>query len=234
MKNIKISLILLAVTIAAITMQACGGNVFGEKISEGVITYQLDYSESKSKLVTVLPEQMTMTFKDNNTSMLIKGFAGCFVLNAIANNTHKQNYTALSIGWDKKLMLVSAFGDTPFGTEPMSDIKITQKKDTMTICGYLCHKAEGHSDKCDRDFTFWYTKDINITSDCILSPIKSIDGVLMVFDVEMMGIYMKAKAVSVSREEVPNEIFEKPEGLQEVTRSELEQEIHAFDGSKKD
>ena len=227
MKSYKIISIIISAVVACIAA-ACGGSVSGEKISEGVITYQLDYSESKSILVPLLPDHMTMTFKDNNTSMLIKGLGGCFVLNAIANKAQNQNYTAFSTVMGDKDILVSDFGDTPFGTEPMSDIAITQQSDTMTICGYLCHKAVGYSKQCDRNFTFWYTKDIDISSDCILSPIKSIDGVLMAFDVVMMGIYMKAKAVAVSNEEVSSQNFEKPAGLNEVTRSELENKIHTF------
>ena len=224
-----ISIIFLA--IVACIAAACGGSVSGGKISEGVITYKLDYSESKSILVPLLPDYMTMTFKDNNTSMLIKGLGGCFVLNAIANKTQNQNYTAFSTVMGDKDVLTSDFGDTPFGTEPMSDIAISQQPDTMTICGYLCHKAVGYSKQCDRNFTFWYTKDIDISSDCILSPIKSIDGVEQNNVVKGKSVdhgNMKAKAVSVNHEKVPDETFEKPTGLNEVSRSELENKIHTF------
>jgi len=232
MKTIKISFILLAAVITTFMMPACGDGVFGEKISEGVITYKLEYSQNSS-LVMMLPPQMTMTFKDNNMLMAIKGYAGCFVLNTIANNAQKQNYTTLSVGlFDQKYMLVSDFGDTPFGTDAMSDMEIKTLPDTTTICGYLCHKAIGYSERCKRDFTFWYTKDIDITSDCILSPVRSLDGVLMEFEVEMMGIDMKARAAEVSRLEVADDIFEKPEGFKEVTREQLEDVIHSFDGTK--
>lgn len=236
MKNLKnLTIILLAAAIISVMLQGCGVNVFGEKISEGVITYRLEYpdGENNNSLVMMLPPQMTMVFKDNNTLMSIKGFAGCFVLNTIANNAKKQNYTMLSVGFDQKYMLVSDFGDAPFGTNSMSDMEITTTADTMTICGYLCNKATGHSKQCNRDFTFWYTKGININSDCILSPVKSIDGVLMAFDVEMMGIYMKAKAVEVTRADIASDVFEKPGGFKEVTRTELENVIHSFDGSSK-
>lgn len=235
MKRLRTLAILLAASITAIMMDACSNGVFGEKISEGVITYSLEYpdGEHSNSLVTMLPEQMTMTFKDNNTLMSIKGYAGCFVLNAIADNAQKQNYTTLSIGFRQKYLLVSDFGDMPFGTHKMSDITLTNTADTMTICGYVCHKSTGHSEQCNRNFTFWYTKDIEITSDCILSPIKTIDGVLMAFEVEMFGIYMKAKAIEVSRAEISNEVFAKPDGFKEVSRSELEDVIHSFDGSQK-
>lgn len=235
MKRIKTLTILLAAAITAIMLNACGSNVFGEKINEGVITYKLDADGSTSNnLAAILPEQMTMTFKDNNTLMTIKGYAGCFVLNAIANDSQKKSYMTLSIGFNQKYMLVADFGEKPFGTEIMSDLKITNTTDTMSICGYLCHKSIGHSDQCNRNFTFWYTKDIKITSDCIISPIKSIDGVVMAFDVEMFGIYMQAKAIEVNRTEVSDDTFEKPEGFNEVSRKELEDVIHTFDGSKKE
>lgn len=226
---------MLVAVATSVVMQACGGSVFGDKISEGIITYKLEYNDSNpnSSLIMMLPPQMTMSFKDNSTMMAIKGYVGCFVLNTIANYSKKQNYTTLSVGlFDQKYLLVNEFGDAPFGTDAMSDIVITQKPDTMSICGYLCHKAEGYSEQCKRNFTFWYTKDIDINSDCILSPVKSIDGVMMEFEVEMMGIYMKARAVEVSRMEIPDEIFEKPEGFREVTRAQLEDVIHTFDGSK--
>ncbi len=235
MKKLRILTILLAAVCSVALLEGCGSGVFGEKISEGVITYHLEYpdGENSNSLVMMLPPQMSMTFKDNNTVMSIKGFAGCFVLNTIANNTKKQNYTMLSIGFDQRYMLVSDFGDAPFGTDSMSDLTITNTPDTMSICGYLCHKVVGHSEHCKRDFTFWFTNDIKIDSDCILSPIKSIDGVLMAFDVVMMGIYMKAKAVEVSRVDVASELFDKPDGFKQVSRKELEDVIHTFDGSNK-
>ena len=235
MKKLRIFTILLAAVLSVALLEGCGSGVFGEKISEGVITYRLEYpdGENSNSLVMMLPPQMTMTFKGNNTIMSIKGFAGCFVLNTIADNSKKQNYTMLSVGFDQKYMLVSDFGDAPFGTNSMSDLQITNTQDTMSICGYLCHKVVGHSEKCKRDFTFWFTKDIEIHSDCILSPIKSVDGVLMAFDVEMMGIYMKAMAVEVNRQDIANDLFDKPDGFKQVSRKELEDVIHSFDGSNK-
>ena len=226
--NLTIILVLLAALLTD-----CGRGVFGEKISEGVITYKLEYpdGESKSALVTMLPSQMTMAFKNDNTSMLIRGFAGCFVLNCIGDYANKQNKTMLTIGFDQKLMLISKFGEPPFGTSKMSDIIITKTDDTTSICGYLCHKAVGKSEKCNKTFTFWYTNDIDIESDAVLSPVKMLGGVLMEFDVDMMGIYMKAKAIEVSRQEVADDVFATPEGFQEVSQGDLEAVIHSFDGN---
>lgn len=233
MKKIKILSILLSM-VAAILTTGCGGNVFGEKISEGVITYKLEYpdGENNNSLVMMLPPQMTMAFKNNNTSMLIKGFAGCFVLRYIGDYSQQQNNTLLSVGFDKKYWLVTEFGEPPFGTKSMSDIKITQTSDTTSICGYLCHKAIGHSDKCNRDFTFWYTNDIDIEGEGILSPIKTVGGVLMEFDVDMIGIYMKVRAIEVNRQKVSDDEFAIPDGYKQISQQELEGVIHTFDGSK--
>lgn len=232
MKSTSILTIILAFFTAAV-ITGCGGGILGEKISEGVITYHLEYpdGESKSSIVMMLPSQMTMSFKNDNTATLIKGFAGCFILNFIGDYTHKCNKTMLSVGFDQRYMLVSDFGEPPFGTYRMSDIQIAKTDDTTSICGYLCHKAVGKSEKCGRNFTFWYTNDIDIQSDAILSPVKMLGGVLMEFDVEMMGIYMKAKAIEVCREDIADDVFKVPDGFKEVSRTELEDVIHSFDGN---
>ncbi|MCR5453720.1 MAG: hypothetical protein K6F33_01875 [Bacteroidales bacterium] len=218
----------------AVASTGCDNGVFGERIKEGVITYQLEYpeGENKNSLVNMLPDDMTLAFKNDKTSMMMRGFAGIFILNCICDYANQSNNTLLTIGF-KKYLLKANLGETPFESSIMSDIEITNTQDTMSICGYLCHKAIGHSDKCRRNFEFWYTQDIDIDSDCILSPVKSLGGVLMQFDVEMMGIYMKAKAIDVSRQDIHDEAFETPEGFQEISRKELDSVIHTFDGSNR-
>jgi GLPGLI family protein len=234
MKSTSFLTIILAFFAAAI-ITGCDRGVFGERIKEGVITYHLEYpdGENNNSLVVMLPSQMTMSFKDDNTSTLIRGFAGCFVMNYIGDYAKKQNKTLLSVGFDKKYILVSDFGEPPFGTSRMADVEFVKTNDTTSICGYLCHKAVGHSNNCNPDFTLWYTNDIDIKSDGVLSPVVMLGGVLMEFDVEMMGIYIKAKAIEVSRQPVADEIFEAPEEYKTITRADLENVVHSFDGSKK-
>lgn len=236
MKSFKTFSIILAVVVACFAA-GCGSGVFGEKIDECVITYRLEYPKDnkKSPLIDLLPEQMTLSFKDDKSSMLIKGYAGCFSMQCVSDYKNKKNTTLLSIGLWEKYMLETQLGDTPFETSSMSDLEVKVTTDTMSVCGYKCTKAIGHSDNCERDFTFWFTKEIDNKSANMISPAQNIKGVLMQFDIEMMGVYMKAKAIEVCRQEVPDDAFEIPSGYDKVTRSELEDVIrrYSFDSTAK-
>ncbi len=225
----RIMLVLMA---AVAVMAACGCNAgsFGEKISEGVITYHLEYPDDKnsSSLLMMLPPQMILAFKDNNSAMVINGFAGCFSMRNIAKYEDKRNYTMLSIGFNKKYVTVSDFGDNPFASSRMTDMKVTQTDDTMSICGYLCHKIIAHSDRYNKDFSFWFTQDIDLDCAGAITPFKSVNGVMMEFDVELCGIYLKAKAVQVTQQNVADDIFEIPSDYIEISRGQLESVIHSF------
>lgn len=230
MKISKNFTIILAILAAVAIVSGCESGVFGEKIKEGVITYHLDYQSdnNKSSLVMMMPSEMYLTFKDDKTALNVRGFAGCFVLRCICDEDKKTNVTTLTLGF-KSYLLKSKLGDTPFQTSTMSDIKLTQTNDTSYICGYLCRKAVGHSEKCNRDFEFWFTEDIDIDSECLMSPVSSLSGVLMEFEMEMMGIDVKVKASEVKRADVPDETFDTPDDIDEVSREELDSIIHTFD-----
>ena len=75
-RNIKF----LLITITTILFISCGNILSGEKIDEGKIVYKIEYldDENDNPLISLLPKEMTIMFKDDNTVSRINGFFGTF------------------------------------------------------------------------------------------------------------------------------------------------------------
>jgi hypothetical protein len=216
-----------------LALSACGVGHSGKHISEGVITYKLDFpeSENSSSLVTFLPKEMTMSFKDNSSVMQINGWGGSFGLTYFNDHKNKKNYAMLRIMF-KTYICVSDLDVISFGYSKISDLEVSPTSDTLTICGYLCRRLKAESKNANKKFEAWVTDDIELSHSNNSTPYKDVEGVLMRFDVLMCGIYMKMEATKVEDVKVPDEIFSVPDDAIYVTRQELEELIGSFDRKK--
>ena len=176
----------------------CGPSNKLSGISEGKIIYKVEFpkSENKSQLIGIMPDEVEMNFKNNNTAMNIKGFAGSFGISFITDKENNKYY--LFTGYDSSNGTDS--NGIAFGYDMIKDMEITREKDTATICGFLCHKATAHCKNINRDLELWYTTDIKISRPNINNAFRDLDGVLMKFQVILSGIYMEFTAKEISDE----------------------------------
>ena len=227
MKNTVKTLIFI---ITAVLCFGCGKTNKYSGISEGKLTYQVKFpkSENKSQLIGIMPEEVEMYFKNNNTAMNIKGFAGSFRISFITNHEENKYYSLVRIALDKFKYVTDSTG-TAFGYDMLKDMQLEYQTDTMTICGFLCHKAIAHCKTINRDLELWYTNDIKIARPNINNAFKNLDGVLMKFQVLLSGIYMEFTAKGISEEIVPEDAFAIPENYKEIQKDELEAFLKSFD-----
>ncbi|MBR4267578.1 MAG: hypothetical protein IKQ46_16180 [Bacteroidales bacterium] len=212
-----------------ILINSCKESANGGSISEGTIIYNIEYPSDRnsSSLVSMMPDEMKISFKGNNTVMDIEG--NIFHVKYITNIKQNKIYSLVDIVFNTYIM-ESDTSEPIFGFSQIKDIQYEYTKDTTTICGYHCKNAIAHAiiGNTKHDFTLWYTNDIKIKNPNTSNPFKKIDGVLLKFEVIMSDIYMSMCAKEVIKESIPDETFEVPSGCKPIDKRKLEDMIKSF------
>ncbi|MBR6177401.1 MAG: hypothetical protein IKQ70_05895 [Bacteroidales bacterium] len=230
MRNTTIAGAVFLIALAVTSTLSCNSFADFGKIHEGKIVYAIEYpkEEGQTSLVSLLPETMEMKFKDNNTVINISGFMKVFNLIYVSNFKTRTNYSLFRI-MNQKMMYKADFSEYPFGYKTMQNLKLTYTDDTLTICGYKCKKILAECpEESAQPFELYYTNDINIKSPNTNTPYKSIDAVLMGFQVRLNNINMKMRAIEVVKEDVSDEEFKIPDDYQSVSRAELEEFVDSY------
>jgi GLPGLI family protein len=208
---------------------SCSDNTNG-KISEGVIDYDIEFLDNKENnpIILSLPREMSTMFKDNSTYTLIEGFLSTFKLVYITNSKTNKNYTLFQM-MDKKFYHQVDANQLAFGYQNMKNLEIVPTNIKKDILGFKCKKAIAHfPGSGHEDIEIYYTKEINVKNPNRNNPFHQIDGVLMEFTVNMLGINMKIRAKNVSRKKISAELFEIPDDFKSVSIKELEDIINRY------
>jgi len=216
--------------IFVISSISCKNSIFSGRISEGTIIYEISYldDEKDNPLISLLPKEMTIKFKDNNSISYIEGFFGTFKLIYLTNYTEGKNSSILRI-LDKKYIYTVDTSQVPAGYNDMENLTIEKTDETIEIIGYDCNIAKCICPAISKDeILIYYTYDIKIENPNTNNPFKEIDGVLMGFQVKLAGINMKFIAKEVIKEVVDDSEFVIPEGFTSVSKTELEEVLQSF------
>jgi hypothetical protein len=200
------------------------------KISEGEIDYDIEFLDNKdeSPIILSLPREMSTMFKDNSTYTLIEGFLSTFKLAYITNNKVQKNYTLFQM-MDKKFYHQADANQLAFGYKNMENLEIVTTNVEKDILGFKCKKAIAHFPGAKHeDIEIYYTKEIHVKNPNRNNPFHKIDGVLMEFTVNLLGINMKIRAKNVIGKKIDTEIFEIPDGFKSVDIKELEDIINRY------
>jgi GLPGLI family protein len=221
---------LIIITIFSLAIASCSEKKHKQKISEGEIEYYIEYldNDHENPLIMLLPRKMTTLFNNNSSYTLIEGFLGTFKLTYIANNSKHRNYSMFQM-MDKKYYYPTEIDNLSFGYEKMKNLKIVFTDVEKEIAGYNCKQAIASfpGGKC-KDIEIFYTNEINLKEPNQNNPFHQIDGVLMEFTVNLMGINMNIKTKKVIDKKVKPEIFEIPKGFTRVTLEEMEKIVNSF------
>jgi GLPGLI family protein len=218
--------------IAIIFAASCSPKQSGRN-SEGSITFKVQYLDNKNTnpMITFLPDNIILNFKDNRTQSSIKGFAGMFEINYVSDLNTKKGFSTLRI-LGKKYIYEFDLKDA-VGYENMKDLTIKQTDDSKEICGFKCKKAVGTSAAFgNQPFDIYYTDEIKISDPNINGPFKDIKGVLLAFSANMNNINMSMTAQKVEEIKIDDEIFNKPTGYTSVTKEEMLNILNEFNSKK--
>ncbi|MFP4448122.1 MAG: hypothetical protein ACLFPH_05265 [Bacteroidales bacterium] len=214
---------------AVVIFHSCKEYDRSEKVTEGYIVYDIEYmDDSLNRIVkSVLPNEMKVKFKNNSIKNQMEGFSNFFNFTHIKNTNENTNTTLLTI-LDKKYKYTEKINDPSIFFKDRPDIQIEYTDEEKKIAGYNCKKIKivlpGNNNDSEK-FNVYYTDSILIEGFNSHTPFRSIEGVLMEFQLDFYDIPMKLKAKEVKEREIPPEEFEISDEYQPINKKTMEEII---------
>ncbi len=189
----------------------------GKDISEGVIEYDITYPklDPKSMMVSGMPNQAFLRFKNNNMSNDMSGMMGLISITFISNHSTKSV--------EQRLTLINKKYSSTINKEDLSRLNDSyvssfEKGSTVQqIAGFQCKEAKVKL-LDGEEIKVFYTNDIGIENPNWSNPYNKIDGVLMDFQMERYGVVMHLRAKSVVAQKIEDEAFHLPADSSEYKR----------------
>ena len=203
-------------------------NAFHSKQTEGIIHYELKYlqSEDKNPIISLLPTEMDVEFKNGFSHQKVEGWMGIFYMGGIFNPKSKRKTALLKIMGQKYQYFVEGDKQVNFGFDPYDGMKFEKTNSKKEIAGMQCKKIKVIFPDTSKNFDIFYTKDIEIPNPNWNNPFHSVNGVLLEYQITMFGIKTRITAKSIEYVKVPDEDFAIPEGYKEVSKEDMEEVIN--------
>ena len=203
-------------------------SVFHSKPSEGIIHYELQYleSEDENPIISLLPTEMDIEFKDDFSHQKVEGWMGIFYMGGIFNPKTKRKTALLKIMGQKYQHFEDGDKQVDFGFDPFNGMKLEETNETKEVASIQCKKIHISFPDTSENFDIFYTDDIEIKNPNWNNPFHSVKGVLLDYQIKMFGIRTRITATSVEYVEVPDEDFAIPDGFKEVSKEEMEEVIN--------
>jgi len=220
----KFKFFALILILGLTTISSCDKLQQKDRIKEGFIEYNIEYLNNDtldSFMIGLLPKKMIIKFKDNNTLNKIEGFSGIVSFIHIQNYKEKKNTTLVKV-LNKKYKYEEKINDSSIFFEELPGMKIELQDEVKEICGFESQKAKIIlPDTSIKPFYIYFTHDISINNVNSQTPFKSIEGVLMEFQVKFYDLNMKLTATKVQETDISSDHFKVPEGYQKINRKTM-------------
>ncbi len=212
MKRISIIAVLLfCLPIATIFAQGTA------KKFTGTITYRITYPAAASNpMISSLPTTLEMQIAGNKarTEMMLP-----FGKNVIIINGDDFTVTRLVDLETGKYFVKKTKEDFTMTTTPM----IIPLKETKNIAGQNCKTSEinmvnGNNQTKSK---IYYSEELGSNNIYFNTDVRSISGIMLEFEYNLMGIPVQLSAISVNPGRVSNKTFEIPSGYTETTEAKL-------------
>lgn len=196
------------------------------RYAEGKMIYAIDYlvSEESNPLISLLPSNLDMFFKDNNIVMSVEGWMGIFKSAFLRDNDAGKTMTLLKV-MNKKYYYENITNDNFMGVTSYTNLSIVFDDVQKEILDFNCGHAVVTVPHNGITFDIFYTSEIGIDDPNKDTPFYEVPGVLMEFQLEMNGIPMHIKANELKYQKVSNKIFDIPEGYEEVEKEVVDELI---------
>ena len=209
-----------------IVFWGCNRTHSDKSFNEGTIEYSIQFEgNDNTKMNTnMLPNKLTIKFRDNNTSNKIEGLSGSVNLTFI-NNVDDNTFIVLVNLWSKKLFYQDSLlkEKLPNAYAGMPAISIEKTNETVLFKGYNCKKAIAHyKDSSNCSFDILYTNDINIDNPNANTPFEEIDGVMLKFSIKFDKYLMSITSSSIKSEKISRDEFTLPPGYEKVSKRTIE------------
>ncbi|MBN2598563.1 MAG: hypothetical protein JXR82_17425 [Marinifilaceae bacterium] len=183
------------------------------KISEGIITYNVSYfsSEKDNPIIALLPNKVELRFKDNNICLISEGYLGFFSTKFLSKYNNPNSNILLKV-LSNKLNYEFPKDEVAFVYNQLPPAKIEYNDSAKLIAGYECKKATVFmADQSKTQINLYYTSEIGLKDPNRNTPLYQIPGVLMEFETTMNQVKAKFTAQSVNLIAVSEDDFNIPE-----------------------
>ncbi len=210
-RNLLIALLLFCLPMAAVFAQ---GNT---KKFSGTITYKITYPASSSNpMIATLPTTLEMQISGNKakTEMMLPFGNNTFIMNG-----DDITITRLVDLQNGKYFVKKTKADFTMTTTPM----VVPLKETKKIAGQDCKASEVNmvsAGKTTKSKIF-YSDELGGNNIYFNTNVRSVSGIMLEFEYNIMGIPVQLSAISVNPGRVSNKVFEIPSGYTETTEAKL-------------
>ncbi len=214
---------IIAIVLTFTLLYSCKDVQHKDRIKEGYIEYDIEYLDKSldSFMKGLLPKKMTIKFKNNNTLNKIEGFSGIVSFTHIQNFKEKKNITLVKV-LNKRYKYIEKINAKSLFFEDIPNMQIELQDTIVELCGFKSKKAKITVPNSDIEpFFIYYTDDILINNVNVQTPFKSIDGVLLEFQLKIYDMPMKLTARKVVETEVSTDDFEIPKGYHSINKKTM-------------
>ncbi|MCI5055326.1 MAG: hypothetical protein MRY83_04405 [Flavobacteriales bacterium] len=208
----------------------CNSSLFDTRISEGTITYSVSYPDldPDGLLANLLPNTMTLKFKDNSFCSELSAGMGMFKTSFIAKSKDHMLINTLKLA-NKKIATIMDQKFVDQTNEGFVMTKYDETGETKDILGYKTKKAVVHFNDTDLpQVDVFYTNDIKFEDPNWSLPFATIPGFLLEYEMQRMGIRMKFTATEIIEEDIDDSLFELPDEYELVPYEDIKKEIDSL------
>jgi hypothetical protein len=205
-------------------IQACKTNKNAGYVEEGIIEYEINYSnrDGKNFPFQLLPKVMLMKFNENHSRYTLEDRLGLFSISNIINFNNKQHVTLIKV-FEKKYVYIGKKEESSILFDSSVDYNLKYLNDTSRIIGYLCKTANITDKTFNQNFNILYTKSLGNGNSNMNTPYAAIDGMLLDFRLTLKNLNMQLKAKSIEKKNIGEEEFQVPEDYKEINRKQMEE-----------
>lgn len=206
------------------TITACDEQHKGDQISEGIIKYDVTYSNRSGQNFPfqLLPKIMELKFNEDFSSYTLEDRLGLFCISNILDFRRRQHITLIKV-FDKKYVYRGKKGESSVLFDSSIHYEMKHTEDTARLAGYLCKTVNITNISSSQNFNILYTCNIGKTRPNANTLYEPVEGMLLDFRLTLKNLEMHLKAKSIEEKSISDEKFTVSKEYKEISRKKMEE-----------
>ena len=191
--------------------------IYAQSNFEGKVVYAISYEDMPAEMKNMeamLPKEMIIHIKGNKSRLEQNQLMGKNIV--VSDMDQKNGFMEMDIGGQKLRMNIST---EEFNKDANQTPNIEYLEETKTIAGYPCKKAIMKDASGQVSVTVFYTEKISNKAHREFVGLK---GFPLQYSMTQQNMKMEMTATVISEESVPNDLFNKSEGYQDISQADLQ------------
>lgn len=210
-----------------LTLSSCRevGEGESDKTPQGVITYAIDYPDSKeSYLYPVLPKEMSLVYKGDLYKTVVS-VRGMFQTTLITDNKNHKLTAIYKNGTQEWYSEMTKEEVDQFLAE-FPDVTYIESQQVDTLFGVECSYKTAIFSDISKEVKVAYTNDIPISDPNWCNPYRDIDGMLINYEIRYYGVHMDFDAKAINQDTTLSaDEFKIPSGYQQVPYKQIKDKL---------